>query len=129
MRSGHRRRWRHFKDLRGNVVRPTKHKGYRKTEEQKDDHQAQPPVWQFPSRKCSGRHLYNPCRGDDVSGRNLINFTPFCLLEEAVHSEALPLCTIAQNVNSSRRSRRFYALGFTVTLLPFNFAVENLGEG
>src|SRR5262245_39908098 len=88
MRSGHRRRWRHFKALRGNVVRPTKHKGYRKTEEQKDDHQAQPPVWQFPSRKCSGRHLYNPCRGDDVSGRNLINFTPFCLLEEAVHSEA-----------------------------------------
>ena len=87
MRSGHRRRWRHLKALRGNVVGPAKHKGDRKTEEQKDNHQAQPPVWQFPGRKCSGRHLYNACRADDVSGRNPINVTPFCLLEEAAHVE------------------------------------------
>src|SRR5262245_24118377 len=85
MRSGHRHRWRHLKALRGNVVGPAKHKGDRKTEEQKDDYQAQPPVWQFPGRKCSGRHLYNACRRDDVSGRNPINVTPFCLLEEASH--------------------------------------------
>src|SRR4030095_16696172 len=48
---------------------------------------ATPPVWQSPGGKGSGRHLYNACRGDDVSGRNPINFTPFCLLEEAAHGQ------------------------------------------